>query len=97
MDGMEDLQWEIEKRVKLLDGPERNGRLDSIILTGLPETDMGLFVMQEYSRLLQPEGKMGIGWGIKGRRYRMNDKVVERQEACALHWMGLADIGPWIL
>ncbi|KAL8901086.1 MAG: hypothetical protein Q9192_000749 [Flavoplaca navasiana] len=40
-----------------------------LILTGLPENDLGLFVLRAMSLLVHKGGKVGIGTGQEGRRY----------------------------
>ena len=43
--------------------------LSELILTGLPENDLGLFVLKAMSLLVHKGGKVGIGTGQEGRRY----------------------------
>ncbi|KAL8725946.1 MAG: hypothetical protein Q9166_007023 [cf. Caloplaca sp. 2 TL-2023] len=43
--------------------------LFELILTGLPENDLGLFVFGTLSLLVQKGGKIGIGTGQEGKRY----------------------------
>ncbi|KAL9577159.1 MAG: hypothetical protein Q9203_007564 [Teloschistes exilis] len=52
----------------------RHSNMDScgmseLVMTGLPENDLGLFVLKSMALLVQPNGKIGIGTGPEGRRY----------------------------
>ncbi|KAL8773006.1 MAG: hypothetical protein Q9209_002026 [Squamulea sp. 1 TL-2023] len=43
--------------------------LSELILTGLPENDLGLFVLRVFSLLVHMGGEVGIGTGQEGKRY----------------------------
>ena len=43
--------------------------LSELILTGLPENDLGLFILRAMSLLVHKGGKVGVGTGREGRRY----------------------------
>ena len=43
--------------------------LSELILTGLPECDLGLFVLRSMSMLLGVNGKIGVGTGSEGKTY----------------------------
>ncbi|KAL8920733.1 MAG: hypothetical protein Q9208_006063 [Pyrenodesmia sp. 3 TL-2023] len=43
--------------------------LSELVLTGLPENDMGLSVVRAMSLLMKTDGKIGIGTGKEGVRY----------------------------
>ncbi|KAL9603290.1 MAG: hypothetical protein Q9219_001313 [cf. Caloplaca sp. 3 TL-2023] len=45
--------------------------LSELILTGLPESDIGLFVLKSMSMLVQARGRIGIGTGPEGKSYRI--------------------------
>ncbi|KAL8939156.1 MAG: hypothetical protein Q9216_003510 [Gyalolechia sp. 2 TL-2023] len=53
---------------RMHDGCSRNP-LSELIFTGIPESDIGLFVVKSMSMLLRPGGKIGIGTGCEGRQY----------------------------
>ncbi|KAL8932529.1 MAG: hypothetical protein Q9211_006267 [Gyalolechia sp. 1 TL-2023] len=59
------------------DGPSTSA-LSELVLTGVPENDIGLFVLKSMSMLLRPGGKIGIGTGREGREY-----VVDLFDYCA--------------
>ncbi|KAL8848901.1 MAG: hypothetical protein Q9221_006126 [Calogaya cf. arnoldii] len=46
--------------------------LSELILTGLPENDLGLFVLRAMALLMHAGGKVGIGTGQEGKRYLIN-------------------------
>ncbi|KAL9005273.1 MAG: hypothetical protein Q9188_001942 [Gyalolechia gomerana] len=52
--------------------------LSELVFTGIPESDIGLFVLKSMSMLLRPGGKIGIGTGYEGRQY-----VVDLFDYCA--------------
>ncbi|KAI4199410.1 MAG: hypothetical protein LQ350_004635 [Teloschistes chrysophthalmus] len=43
--------------------------MSELVITGLPENDLGLFALRSMALLVQPNGKIGIGTGQEGRRY----------------------------
>ncbi|KAL9584936.1 MAG: hypothetical protein Q9212_001814 [Teloschistes hypoglaucus] len=43
--------------------------MSELVITGLPENDLGLFVLRSMALLVQPNGKIGVGTGQEGRRY----------------------------
>ncbi|KAL8787924.1 MAG: hypothetical protein Q9213_001951 [Squamulea squamosa] len=46
--------------------------LSELIVTGLPENDLGLFVLRVFSLLVHTGGEVGIGTGQEGKRYLVN-------------------------
>ncbi|KAL8928130.1 MAG: hypothetical protein Q9172_001040 [Xanthocarpia lactea] len=46
--------------------------LSELVLTGLPENDLGLFVLRAFSLLVHTGGKVGIGTGPEGKKYLVN-------------------------
>ncbi|KAL8753264.1 MAG: hypothetical protein Q9184_005472 [Pyrenodesmia sp. 2 TL-2023] len=46
--------------------------LSELVLTGLPENDMGLSVVRAMSLLMRADGQIGIGTGKEGVRYILN-------------------------
>lgn len=48
--------------------------LSELVLTGLPENDLGLFVLKSMSLLVRMGGKIGIGTGQEGKRYLVDPK-----------------------
>lgn len=68
-DLMHELQSTFWKSVKKLQDPARPaGALRKIVLTGLPIHDSSLYIVKQYTRLLAPNGRIGVGWGAKGKR-----------------------------
>lgn len=53
---------------RTLAGEPSNG-LSELVLTGLPENDMGLSVVRAMSLLMRTDGKIGLGTGKEGARY----------------------------
>ncbi|KAI4210742.1 MAG: hypothetical protein LQ351_006417 [Letrouitia transgressa] len=49
---------------------DTNG-LEQLTLTGLPENDLGLFIVKAFSLLTRKQGKIGIGTGEGGKRYQL--------------------------
>ncbi|KAL9039447.1 MAG: hypothetical protein Q9214_004876 [Letrouitia sp. 1 TL-2023] len=45
--------------------------LKQLILTGLPENDLGLFIVKAFSLLTRKRGRIGIGTGEGGKRYQL--------------------------
>ncbi|KAI4089365.1 MAG: hypothetical protein L6R37_008054 [Teloschistes peruensis] len=43
--------------------------ISKLVMTGLPENDLGLFVLKSMALLVKPNGKIGIGTGQGDRRY----------------------------
>ena len=82
--------------------------LKEITFTGLPRNDSGLVIVKQYSRLLAPDGRFGVGWGVKGKRYELlgpyeDDGVskrkvseVSRCEGVEILWMAVGEVGEWI-
>ncbi|KAI4240347.1 MAG: hypothetical protein L6R40_005173 [Gallowayella cf. fulva] len=54
--------------------------LSRLILTGLPENDLGLYVLRVMSLLVRMDGKIAIGTGQEGRRYLVNSDQHTRDE-----------------
>ncbi|KAL8657542.1 MAG: hypothetical protein Q9202_007652, partial [Teloschistes flavicans] len=52
-------------------GTGANG-ISELVITGLPENDLGLFVLRSMALLVRPNGRIGIGTGQEGRRYIIN-------------------------
>ncbi len=67
----------------LVDGMNNNTGskgLSELILTGLPENDLGLFVLRAMSLLVQAGGQIGIGTGQEGKRYLISSDQYWRVE-----------------
>ncbi|KAI4188175.1 MAG: hypothetical protein L6R41_002300 [Letrouitia leprolyta] len=66
--------------------------LSELIVTGIPESDIGLFVLKSMSMLLRPGGKIGIGTGCEGRKYVVDpfDYYVDEE----LNYMALSNDRP---
>lgn len=58
--------------------------LSELVFTGIPESDIGLFVLKSISMLLRPRGKIGIGTGCGGREYVVDpfDYCVDEESNC---------------
>lgn len=54
--------------------------LSELTLTGLPENDLGLFVLRAMSLLVQAGGKIGIGTGQEGKRYLISSDQYWRDD-----------------
>ena len=71
---MYNLQSTIQETMGKLQDPNRSaGALKELVLTGLPRNGVSLYVVKQFTRLLTPHGRMGVGWGEKGRRYELCD------------------------
>lgn len=82
--------------------------LKEISFTGLPRNDFGLVLVKQYSRLLAPDGRFGVGWGVKGKWYELpgayevdgvsmcKDSEVSRCEGMEIMWMAAGEVGEWI-
>ena len=98
---MNRLQSTIQKTMRKIHDPNRpNGALKEICLTGLPHNGLGLYVVKQYTRLLAPHGKIGVGWGAKGRRYELADvnataKVTKRDDL-ELFRMSTEEVQEWV-
>ncbi|KAL9610024.1 MAG: hypothetical protein Q9167_005238 [Letrouitia subvulpina] len=57
--------------------------LEQLILTGLPENDLGLFLVKAFSLLTRKRGRIGIGTGEEGKRYQLI------REEKVLAWEGM--------
>ncbi|KAL8673910.1 MAG: hypothetical protein Q9168_001657 [Polycauliona sp. 1 TL-2023] len=58
-----------------------NGKgLSELILTGLPENDLGLFILKAMSLLVHTGGRVGIGTGQEGRRYLISSDQYWRDD-----------------
>ncbi|KAL8741572.1 MAG: hypothetical protein Q9190_005833 [Brigantiaea leucoxantha] len=44
--------------------------LKQVVLSGLPENDLGLFLVRSFSLLMRKDGRIGIGTGSHGKRYQ---------------------------
>lgn len=55
--------------------------LSELVLTGLPESDIGLLVLKSMSMLLRTGSKVGIGTGSEGKKYVVdpNDYCVDEE------------------
>lgn len=90
----------IEETAKNLQDPCRsNGALRVIVLTGLPRLDICLDVVKQYARLLAPDGRLGIGWGSKGKQYEFrkiyvggDDGEVVKRKDLELLWMTAGEV-----
>ncbi|KAL8705599.1 MAG: hypothetical protein Q9201_001286 [Fulgogasparrea decipioides] len=58
---------------RMHDETTSNG-LSKLTLTGLPENDIGLFVLKTMSLLMRKGGQIGIGTGQEGKSYRVDSK-----------------------
>ncbi|KAL8831544.1 MAG: hypothetical protein Q9170_005244 [Blastenia crenularia] len=54
--------------------------LSELLVTGLPESDIGLFVLKSMSMLLRPDGRIGIGTGSGGRSYVVDPEEYDFDE-----------------
>lgn len=102
---MYNLQSTIQETMGKLQDPNRSaGALREIILTGLPQNGVGLYVVRHYTRLLAPNGKIGVGWGGKGRRYELGhtyvgtltDPECTKRDDLELLFMSVEEVGEWI-
>lgn len=87
--------------MKEFQAPNRSaGALKEIVLTGLPQNDLSLYVVKQYARLLAPNGRICVGWGVKGKRYELlgarGDGEVTKREDLELLWMRVEEVGEWI-
>lgn len=57
--------------------------------------------MKQYTRLLAPNGRIGVGWGAKGKRYELlgayRDGEAAKREDLDLLWMKVLKVGDWIV
>lgn len=95
-----DLQSTIQKTLRKLQDPNRPaGALKKLVLTGLPSNGTSLYVVKQYTRLLAPHGRLGVGWGAKRRRYQWRNagvpEVTERDDLELLS-MSVEEVGEWI-
>ncbi len=74
------------------------GALKEIVLTDLPQKHLGLWAVRQYTRLLTPNGRIGVGWGVNGRRYDYHEDVgVTERDDLRLLWMSAEEAGKWIV
>ena len=67
---MRELQFTGETTTKKFHDPIQSaGALKEIVLAGLPQNGLRLYVMKQYGRLLTPYGRIGVGVGRKRKRY----------------------------
>lgn len=98
---MNRLQSTIHKTMRKLQDPNRPaGALKEIVLTGLPQNGLGLYVVKQYTRLLAPRGRIGVGWGAKGRRYELSDvyatlSAIKRDDLELLR-MSVDEVQEWV-
>ena len=103
------LAMSIERIIAKHKNPSKVQRaLKEITFTGLPRNDSGLVIVKQYSRLLAPDGRFGVGWGVKGKRYELlsayeddgvskrKDSEVSRCEGVEMLWMAAGEVGEWI-
>lgn len=84
----------------LQDSNRSTKALKEIVLTGLVPGSLGLHLVQQYVRLLAPNGRIGVGWGAEGKRYelvnrRHNSEALKRMDLKLL-WMNVEQVGTWI-
>ncbi|KAL9135836.1 MAG: hypothetical protein Q9175_002956 [Cornicularia normoerica] len=101
-DLMHDLHSTVWNTMKKLQDPDRPaGALKEIVLTGLPQNDLSLYVVKQYTRLLAPSGRIGVGWGAKGKQYELlgayREGEVTKREHLELLWMNLEGVEEWIV
>ncbi len=98
------LEPDFAMTMKGLKDPNRSaGALKEIVLSGLPKIVISLYLVTQYVRLLAADGKIGIGWGAKGKRYEIlnvldddeDGDVAERGDLEIL-WMNVVEAGEWI-
>lgn len=93
------VQSAIRRTMRELQDPNRPaGALKEIVLTDLPQKHLGLWTVRQYTRLLAPNGRVGVGWGANGRRYDYHEDVgpTERDDL-ELLWMSAEEAGKWIV
>ena len=74
------------------------GALKEIVLTDLPQKHLGLWAVRQYTRLLAPNGRIGVGWGASGRRYEFHEDVgATERDDLELLWMSAEEAGKWIV
>ena len=106
---MKRLAMNIERIPAIFKDPREPQRsLKEISFTGLPRNDCGLFIVKQYARLLAPNGRIGVGWGVKGKRYELlgayeengvskrEDSEVSGCKDVEVLWMRGEEVGGWI-
>ena len=73
------------------------GTLKEIVSAGLPQSGLRLYVAKQYTRLLAPHGRTGVGLGAKRELYQLLDahadaKVIERARSGVL-CMSVEEVG----
>lgn len=92
-------QSAVRKTLRKLQDPNRPaGALKELVLTGLPQNDMGLYIVKHYTRLLAPHGRIGVGWGAKGRRYGLVHATthVTKRDDLELLCMSVEEVQKWV-
>ena len=77
-----------------------NEGLRQIVITGLRANFCGLLAVIHASRLLADGGKLGVGMGSKGRRFKgmVHERyvILESLPEPSLTWLDFQDIGRWV-
>lgn len=100
-DSLDGLRAAVGATATRLRDPTRSaGPLREILLSGLPRNDLSVYVVAQYARLLAASGRMGVGWGAKGRRYELLSAAGEgeaaRRAQVEVLWMGGEEVGGWV-
>ena len=96
---MEKFPFWIKRLVEKFQDPNQSTKaLRQIVLTGLAENDLCLYIVKHFARLLAFDGRMGVGWGAKGNRYELvgDGGIIKKRDDLELLWMNAEEAGEWV-